>query len=90
MAGLLGELVQGGYALHPAALLEVDGVLESDPAMAVGLFEGDGSVIELDQGGTAHPEEVGRFLSGEKQLWVPTTCACREPVCPAQAAIRCP
>ena len=36
--------------------------------MAVGLLEGDGSVFEeLDQGGAAYPEEVGRFLGGEEQ-----------------------
>jgi hypothetical protein len=32
LAGFLGQLVQRGSALHPAALLEVDEVLEPDPA----------------------------------------------------------
>jgi hypothetical protein len=68
LVGFLGELVQGGSSLHPAALLEVDEVLEPDPAMAVGLLEGNGAVFEeLDEGRAADPEEVGRLLGGEEQ-----------------------
>jgi hypothetical protein len=68
LAGFLGELVQSGSTLSPAALLEVDEVLEADPAMAIRLLESDGSVFEkLDQGGAAYSKEVGRLLGGEEQ-----------------------
>jgi hypothetical protein len=68
LAGFLGQLIQSGSTLRAPALLEVDEVLEADPAMAVRLLKGDGTVFEeLDQGGPAHPEEVSRLLGGEEQ-----------------------
>lgn len=68
IAGFLGELVQDSSTLRAAAVLEVDEVLETYSAVAVRLLEGDGAVFEqLDEGGAADPEEIGRLLGSEEQ-----------------------
>lgn len=67
LAGFPGEPIQNSPAFGPTTLLELEYVVETDPAVPVGLLEGDRAVFEEPhEGRTANAKEVGCLLGGQE------------------------